>query len=254
MAREHTATFRFYEELNDFLPRLRRGRELAYAFNGIPGIKDAIEAQGIPHTEVELILVNGESCGFDRRLEPGDRVSVYPVFETLDISPLVRLRERPLRRTAFILDVHLGRLARLLRLLGFDTLYRTDYDDPEIIRIALAEHRIILTRDRRLLRDRRITHGRWLHSTDAREQAREVIGRFQLEDAVRRFVRCPLCNGLVRAVGKSEVLDRLEPLTRRYYSEFYRCTDCLRIYWKGSHYARIVDTLNGIAPAKKPSG
>jgi uncharacterized protein with PIN domain len=144
--------------------------------------------------------------------------------------------------------VHLGKLARILRLLGFDALYQTDYHDPEIIRIALEEHRIILTRDRKLLHDRRITHGRWLHSTHAEEQAREVIRRFQLESAIRRFIRCPACNGLIEGVGKQDILDQLEPLTKRYYSEFYRCTGCSRIYWKGSHYERIVAKLDAIVP------
>ncbi|MCK4563658.1 MAG: Mut7-C ubiquitin/RNAse domain-containing protein [Verrucomicrobia bacterium] len=249
MAREYSASFRFYEELNDFLPLHRRKLEHRYAFNGHPAIKDSIEAQGVPHTEVDLIVVNGQSVGFDYPLMHGDRAAVYPMFESLDISPIMRLREAPLRRTAFILDVHLGKLARILRLLGFDTLYRTDYDDPEIIRIALNEHRIILTRDRRMLHDRRITHARWLHSTNSEEQAREVIERFQLEHAIQRFVRCPACNGLVESVGKEAILDQLEPLTKKYYSEFFRCPDCRKIYWKGSHYDHIVDKLNAIVQA-----
>jgi uncharacterized protein with PIN domain len=224
----------------------RKKIDWPYRFDGQPGIKDAIEAQGIPHTEVDLIVVNGESVGFSYQLQDGDRVAVYPVFESFDISPVVRLREAPLRQTAFILDVHLGKLARLLRLLGFDVLYRTDYDDPEIIRIALEEHRIILTRDRRLLYDKRISHGRWLHSVHADEQAREVIDRFQLEHQVRRFVRCPMCNGLVEAVQKDAVVGQLEPLTKKYYDDFYQCADCRKIYWKGSHYNRIVRTLDGI--------
>ncbi len=251
MATSFNAVFRFYEELNDFLPAACRKRDVAYAFHGRPSIKDAIEAQGVPHTEVDLIVVNGASVGFGHPLQDADRVAVYPVFEALDIGPATRLRAAPLRRTAFVLDVHLGRLARLLRLLGFDALYRNDYDDPEIVRIALEEHRIILTRDRRMLHDRRITHARWLHSTHAVEQAREVVRRFQLEDAIRRFVRCPACNGLVRRVAKDGILDRIEPLTRRYYDEFYECASCAKIYWKGSHYDRIVDTLDAIAPEQE---
>lgn len=244
--KEHVAAFRFYEELNDFLPRCRRKQEGFYRFNGHPGIKDAIEAQGVPHTEVDLIVVNGTSVGFDYQLGHGDRVAVYPVFECFDISPIVRLRALPLRRTAFILDVHLGTLARLLRLLGFDALYRTDYDDRELIRIALHEHRIILTRDRKLLHDRRITHGCWLHAVQAEEQAREVIRRFQLENRIRRFLRCPLCNGMIKPVEKEAVVEQLEPLTRHYYDTFYQCQDCRKIYWKGSHYDRIVRKLDAV--------
>lgn len=244
--KEHAAAFRFYEELNDFLPRHRKKVTWTYCFDGHPGIKDAVEAQGVPHTEVDLIVVNGCSVGFDYQLRRGDRVAVYPVFESLDISPAVRLRAAPLRRTAFILDVHLGKLARLLRLLGFDTLYRSDYDDPEIIRIALAQHRIILTRDRLLLHDRRITHARWLHSVWAEEQAVEVIRRFQLENDIRRFRRCPVCNGIIEPVEKTAVAARLEPLTKRYYSEFFQCSACRKIYWKGTHYDRIVKKLDAI--------
>lgn len=247
MAKEYSAVFRFYEELNDFLPPHRRKRDHCYSFNGHPAIKDAIESQRVPHTEVDLIIVNGKSVGFNYQLMHGDRAAVYPIFEALDISPIVQLRDAPLRSTAFILDVHLGKLARILRLLGFDTLYRTDYDDPEIIRIALKEQRIILTRDRRLLHDRRITHARWLHSTNSEQQAREVIKRFQLENEIRRFVRCPVCNGPIESVAKKDVLDQLEPLTRKYYSDFFRCSDCRKIYWRGTHYERIIDKLDAIA-------
>lgn len=248
--KEHEAEFRFYEELNDFLPHRKRKKSMRYDFNGRPGIKDAIEAIGVPHTEVDLIVVNGESVGFDCRLEHGDRVAVYPVFESIDISSIVKLREKPLRNTAFILDVHLGKLARILRMLGFDVLYRTDYDDPEIIRIALEEHRIILTRDRRMLFNKCITHGHWMHSTRAEEQAREVIGRFDLHGLIRPFLRCPKCNGLLHHVEKEAVLDQLEPLTKKYYTEFYQCPDCRQLYWKGSHYDRIADKLNGIIESR----
>ncbi len=244
--KEHTAEVRFYEELNDFLPLRQRKEPICYAFNGHPGIKDAIESLGVPHTEVDLIVVNGGSVGFDYQLAHGDRVAVYPVFESLDITPVVRLRDEPLRKTAFILDVHLGKLARILRMLGFDVLYRTDYDDTEIIRLSLAEHRIILTRDRRMLFHKCITHAHWLHSTHSEEQAREVIERFDLQRKIRKFLRCPLCNGLLQSVDKKAVLDRLEPLTRTYYDDFYQCPDCRQLYWKGTHYDRIADKLDSI--------
>lgn len=244
--KENEAQFRFYEELNDFLPLHRRKQTVQYAFNGAPAIKDSIEAQGVPHTEVDLVVVNGESVDFGYPLQPGDRVAVYPVFEGFDITPIVKLRNKPLRQTAFVLDVHLGKLARILRLLGFDVIYRTDYDDAEIIHIALDEHRIILTRDRRMLYNRCITHARWLHSTNSEEQAREVLERFQLAGQIQRFTRCPACNGLIQPVEKEAVTDRLEPLTRQYYDAFFQCKECRKIYWKGSHYNRIVDKLDTI--------
>ena len=235
MEPRHTAEFRFYEELNDFLPASKRKRPLRYEFKGHPGIKDPIEAFGVPHTEVDLIIVNGESVGFDYALQDEDRVAVYPVFESFDISPLVKLRERPLRQTAFVVDVNLGKLARRLRMLGFDVLYHNRYRDEEIAAISAAEHRIVLTRDRRLLFLKRITHGYWVRSVNADTQVREVLDRFDLNRQVRPFRRCIDCNGLLRPVAKAEVFDQLEPKTKLYYQEFLRCGTCGKVYWEGSH-------------------
>ncbi len=233
------AVFRFYEELNDFLPPDRRKRDILYAFDGSPTVKDAVEAQGVPHTEVDLILVNGESVGFGHHLRTGDRVSVYPVFESFDIGAVTRLRAEPLRETKFILDVHLGKLARWLRMLGFDTAYRNDYDDPEIVRTALAEQRIILTRDIGILKTGAVTHGYWLRSTDPEEQVREVIRRFDLRDQIQPFHRCMACNGIIAHVEKEEIRSQLLPRTATYYHAFFRCTDCGKIYWKGSHFKKM---------------
>ncbi len=199
------AEFRFYEELNDFLPLAKRKRALRYEFRGHPGIKDPIEAFGVPHTEVDLIVVNGESVGFDYPLQSGDRVAVYPVFESFDISPLVKLRDRPLRQTAFVVDVNLGKLARRLRMLGLDVLYHNRYRDDEIAAIAASEHRIVLTRDRRLLFIKRITHGYWVRAVNPDEQVREVLTRFDLHRQVKPFRRCIDCNGLLRPVAKADV-------------------------------------------------
>lgn len=237
--REFCAQFRFYEELNDFLPREKRKRIFPFQFNGCPGIKDPIEALGVPHTEVELIIVNGDSVGFDYQLQHDDFVSVYPVFESIDVSPIVRLREKPLRRPKFILDVHLGKLARLLRLLGFDVKYENDYDDPEIVQISHAENRIILSRDRRLFFDKTITHGYWLRSTNALTQLDEVIQRFDLHNAIEPFHRCTGCNGHIHPVAKDSILERLEPKTIRFFDKFFRCDQCDRIYWQGSHFQKI---------------
>lgn len=242
MIRNH-AEFRFYEELNDFLPAESRKQTVPYSFDGHPGIKDSIEALGVPHSEVDLIVVNGQSVGFDYQLMAGDRVAVYPCFESMDISPITKLRAGPLRRTAFILDVHLGKLARLLRLLGFDSLYRNDYDDPEIVAIAAAEHRIILTRDRGLLFHGKVTHGYFVRSTKPVEQAREIVRRLDLAGGIRPFTRCIACNTEVVAVPKEAVADKLQPLTLKHYDVFSRCSGCGRIYWKGSHYDRLVPRI-----------
>jgi uncharacterized protein with PIN domain len=233
------ASFRFYAELNDFLPVNQKHQSFDFIFQGNPSVKDSIEAIGVPHTEIDLILVNGQSVDFSYHLRDHDYISVYPVFESLDISPLVKLRAEPLRKIRFILDVHLGKLARKLRLLGFDTLYRNDYQDAEIIRLALKEKRIILTRDRGILKTGRVSHGFWIRSNQADSQIAEVLNRFQLYAQIKAFHRCTVCNGIVRRIDKETIRDRLLPRTVKYYDEFYRCTECDRIYWKGSHYRKM---------------
>jgi uncharacterized protein with PIN domain len=234
---DNTASFRFYEELNDFLPPGKRKKVFDYPFNGNPAIKDPIEALGVPHTEVDLIIVNGQSVGFDHKLQNADWVSVYPVFESMDISPIVKLRKTPLRRSAFICDSHLGKLAKLLRLLGFDTKY---YDnDTEIVRISIQEKRIILTRDRQLLKRKEITHGVCIRSTDPELQVKEVLKRFDLYSQIKQFYRCTMCNNVLHPISKSDIQHRLEPKTAMHFNEFYFCPGCERIYWKGSHYKKL---------------
>jgi uncharacterized protein with PIN domain len=232
---ENAAEFRFYEELNDFLRPEQRKQTLVYRFNGNPGIKDPIEVLGVPHTEVDLIVVNGESVGFDYRLKNADRVAVYPVFESFDISPIVRLREAPLRATAFVVDVNLGKLSRLLRLFGFDTLFANSLDDRDIVAVSAAQRRIILTRDRRLLYAKAVTHGYWVRAVNPLEQLAEIVKRFDLADQLKPFSRCTACNALIEPVEKQAVLDLLEPKTRLYYERFYRCPACGKVYWEGSH-------------------
>jgi len=235
MRADCTAEFRFYGALNDFLPLAQRQLTVHYRFSGNPGIKDPIEALGVPHTEVELIIVNGEAVGFDYQLQATDRIAAFPVFHNLDISPVLCLRE-PLKTVPrFVLDVNLGKLVKRLRMLGFDCLYRNDYHDAEIADIAADEQRIVLTRDRRLLFAKRITYGYWVRAVHVKCQVEEVIRRFDLQNTIRPFNRCLDCNGLLAPVAKADVLDRLEPKTRLYYERFYRCVDCQRIYWEGSH-------------------
>ncbi len=239
----YRANFRFYEELNDFLPARRQKRNIEYRFDGQPAIKDPIEVLGVPHSEVDLVLVNGESVGFGYRLNNGDRVAVYPVFESLDIGELQRLRPRPLRKTAFIVDVNLGKLARRLRMLGFDTAWNNRFEDREIVARAQREKRIILTRDRRLLFHRAVTHGYWVRSVDPDSQLAEIMRRLDLYRQVQPLRRCLACNGEIEAVDREQVWDNLEPLTRRYYDRFYRCAQCQRVYWEGSHVEHMSDSI-----------
>jgi uncharacterized protein with PIN domain len=233
------ALFRFYAELNDFLSLDRRQVSFTHHFEGRVSIKDMIEALGVPHTEIDLILINGESVDFSTLVQDGSRISVYPVFESFDITPLLRVRPKPLRDPRYVLDVHLGKLAAYMRLLGFDTLYRNDYEDAELACISRDEHRTLLTRDRGLLKRRMVTHGYCVRETSPRQQLIEVVRRFDLFRLIAPFRRCIRCNGVLVPVSKEAVIDRLPPRTREYYDEFRRCRVCGHVYWKGSHYERM---------------
>ena len=240
------AWFRFYAELNDFLPPERRMTAFRYEFRGRQTVKHLIESAGVPHTEVDLVLVNGRSVAFSHFVEDGDRVSVYPMFETLDVAPVTRVRPRPLRCTRFIADAHLGRLAAYLRMLGFDTLYRNDYRDEELSRIAASERRILLTRDRGLLKRGAVTHGCLVRESEPRRQLAEIVRRFDLAGAAAPFTRCLRCNTLLEAVEKHAVLDRVPPRSREHCGEFRRCPGCARVFWSGSHYRRMTGFIERV--------
>lgn len=246
------ATFRFYEELNDFLAPDRRGHEFACACARAATTKHMIEALGVPHTEVELVLVNGESVGFDRLLGDGDRVAVYPKFEALDIAPLLRVREQPMRVTRFIADAHLGGLARLLRMSGFDTLYDNHFRDDEVERISSAENRIVLTRDRELLKRRGITHGCYVHTVRSAEQLREIFTRLDLARSARPFTLCLHCNAPLHSIDKARVAAVLPPTVRAHYEHFSFCNVCERVFWEGSHWRRMRLMLDGLLESSKP--
>ncbi|WP_041432711.1 Mut7-C RNAse domain-containing protein [Thiobacillus denitrificans] len=248
------ATFRFYEELNDFLAPDRRKREFTVPCARAATTKHMIEALGVPHTEVELILVNGESAGFDRRLQDGDRVAVYPRFEAMDVSPLLRVRERPLRETRFVADAHLGGLAHMLRMLGFDTLYDNHFHDDAIVAICEHDGRIVLTRDRELLKRRSVTHGCYIHALKSEAQLREVVARLDLARSARPFTRCLHCNVPLRTVDKASVLDRLPPKVREHYAHFPTCDSCGRIYWAGSHWRNMRRLLDDVLSGERDSG
>jgi uncharacterized protein with PIN domain/sulfur carrier protein ThiS len=235
---------RAYAELNDFLDPDVRGLTARRPFRSHQTVKDVLEAMGIPHTEVDLILVNGEPVDFAHRPQTGDRITAYPVFEALDVGPASRLRPVPLRDPRFVVDVNLGRLARVLRVLGFDAWWSSDADDQSLADISLAQQRILLTRDRGLLKRRAITHGLFVRADDPEQQILEVIRRLDLRQRLAPLTRCVRCNGRLASVTKDEVIDQLEPLTRRYYDEFSRCRDCGQIYWAGSHYQRLLELVD----------
>jgi uncharacterized protein len=234
-----SATFRFYAELNDFLSRDRRGIAFEHVFSGRPAVKDLIESLGVPHSEVDLVLIDGESVDFTAPVLDGSRVSVFPMFESVDIAPIARVRSEPLREPRFVLDVHLGRLAAYLRMAGFDVSWRNDRDDEELARISHSEGRILLTRDRDLLKRGAVTHGYWMRQTQPRRQLIEVLHRFDLLRSISPFTRCLRCNDLLHPVDKSQIEFNLPPRVRERHSQFRTCPSCSRIYWKGSHHERM---------------
>ena len=246
-----TATFRFYAELNDFLAPARRGREFTCRCARAATTKHMIEALGVPHTEVELVLVNGESVGFERALGDGDRVAVYPKCEMLDVTPLLRVRERALRETRFIADAHLGGLAHLLRMTGFDTLYDNHFDDDEIERMAASQKRIVLTRDRDLLKRSAITHGCYVRALRSELQLREVFDRLDLARSAQPFTRCLSCNTPLHAIDKAQIAAQLPPGVRQRHERFAVCDGCARVFWEGTHWQRmrrLVDSLVVVGP------
>jgi len=222
-------------ELNDFLPHYRKNRTFSLDFESHQSLKHLIESIGVPHTEFGQVLVNGQVMESSNRLQDGDQVTVYPANSTPGDEP------------CFILDNHLGQLATYLRMLGFDSLYRNDYQDDELSEVSIMEGRVLLTRDRRLLMRKTIRLGYCIHQTDPRQQAAEVLRRFKLTGQVRPFQRCLRCNSPLQQVAKQDIIERLEPLTKRYYDEFRICPSCHQIYWKGSHFEHMQQLILEIA-------
>lgn len=245
-------SFRFYEELNDFLAPECRRQDFSVPFRAQNSVKDMIESLGVPHTEVDLILVNGESVDFSYIVREGDRISVYPMFESLDISDVTRVGPKPLRNPRFVLDTHLGKLARYLRLLGFDTLYSNSYDDDELAAISAAgDKRILLTRDQGVLKRRQVTHGYYVRDTRPEEQVVEILNRFDLYGLAAPFSRCLDCNTILRRVSKEKIADRVPAGVARDFDTFSVCLACDRVYWPGSHYERLRRLVDEFLMGKK---
>lgn len=249
MAERALATFRFYAALNDFLPRQRRQRDFPMRCARAATAKHMIEALGVPHTEVGLLVVNGEVSEMGRLLQDGDRVAVYPpLCRLLPPAPLAR----PPR---FLADAHLGGLAHMLRMMGFDTLYDNRFHDDAIVRLAARDGRIVLTRDRELLKRRAIEAGCYVHALKSQDQLREVVERFDLARDARPFSLCIHCNAPLHPVAKERVVDRLPPRVRAGQERFSTCDLCHRVYWEGTHWRNMRHVLDGlVAPgAQNPN-
>ncbi len=248
---------RFHLQLNDFLQPVQRNTTFNHELKKARSVKDLIESIGVPHTEVDLIFVNSKSVDFKYQVQDGDHISVYPAARSQDMSPLKsplkpslrHCQPEPLDVPIFILDVHLGRLAAYLRMLGFDTLYRNDYDDPDLADISADEHRILLTCDRKLLMRKQLSYGYFVRARQPQQQILEILARFDLYDKLRPFSRCMFCNGKTKPVNKQEIESRLLPKTKKYFDKFYQCGSCDKIYWQGSHYLKMQEMINKIKVA-----
>lgn len=208
-------------------------------------VKDIVEACGVPHTEVDLILVDDEPVDFAFVIGRNCEMDIYPVDrEAATLFPEKRLQMHKIYK--FAADGHLGKLVRDLRLLGIDVVYDRDAEDRQLVQISASQDRALLTRDRRLLMHAAVCHGYYLRSQNPLEQTLEVLRRFQLGSALASFSRCLRCNAVLRPVGKDEVLDRLEPLTRIYYKQFRNCSGCGQIYWSGSHFQKLEKRIEAI--------
>ncbi|TDO01496.1 MULTISPECIES: Mut7-C RNAse domain-containing protein [Halomonas] len=235
------ADIRFHDRLNDFLPPASCGERFSCEVSRRAAIKDVIESLGVPHTEVDVILVDGVSVGFEHILSGGERVAVYPWTTAPQVAH--HLRPHPPACPRFLADAQLGRLARYLRMLGFDCLYRNDIGDAELAIRAEQEQRVVLTRDRLLLKRKRIRLAHYVRSDDPWRQVEEVCREFDLAPVFAPFTRCTDCNGLLVRVDKASVIDRLEPLTRQYVDDFLQCKACGKLYWHGSHVARMEERV-----------
>ena len=227
----------FHEDLSFFVKAAGTIQPVTRILREKTSVKDAIEACGVPHPEVDLILVDGGPVNFLYQLESDVKIEVFPVTSSTELFPEQRLQQRGL--TKFVADGHLGKLARDLRLLGIDVAYDKNATDAQLIAIATNEKRALLTRDRRLLMHAILHDGYCPRSQAPEEQTVEVIRRFDLHGLVRAFSRCSDCNAPLALVAKSEIVERLEPLTRLYYEDFRRCTGCGKVYWAGSHFSKL---------------
>jgi hypothetical protein len=241
-------TVRIYGPLNDFLRPGNRQAALPVRFAGARSVKDLIEGLGVPHPEIDLILLNGEPVSFESTVHDGDRIAAFPRFCTVEISEVTRVRPRPPAAVRFALDGHLGKLGRRLRLVGLDAICPAGASDDALARIAAHDGRILLTRDRDLLKRRIVTHGYFIRETDPHRQLLEVLQRYG-PLALKPFSRCLRCNSELHAVSKAAVESILPPLTRDHYQRFQACNACGRVYWQGSHWPQLVRVVEAALAA-----
>lgn len=229
----------FSPKLDFFLVEKFKGKSIELPFRENQTYKHIIESLGIPHTEIGQITIKNQVIDINSISRRGDHVKILSVLDG----------ERSGNRIIgprFILDNHLGKLSRYLRMLGFDCLYDNQCEDKILALRSHEENRILLTRDRRLLMRSIVESGYCIRSFEPVYQLQEVVGRFELRQQIQLFGRCPICNSEIVEIPKDMIVDRLEPLTRKYFSEFKICKACGKIYWKGSHIKKILEILEPI--------
>ena len=230
-------------ELHKLLSKHSRFARLEIEFSGRQSIKHIVESIGIPHTEIGLLTLNGQFTNFSYLVKDKDEVIVHPARPDIDRYSGMFNDGRLVIEPNFILDNHLGKLATYLRILGFDAMYDKDYQDDDLENDAVKFNRILLTRDRQLLMRKNIRFGYLVRSLEPEVQTREVIQRFELTGIIKPFNRCLRCNQKLIIVEKEDILQRLEPKTKKYFHNFRICTECERVYWKGSHYDRMEERI-----------
>lgn len=241
-----TVFVRLYEELNEYAPTGAEKTTFTRAIAGNTQAGTLLAALGIPAEKIELVLVNGASVGFNHRLRAGDRVSVYPVFESMDVSPVLRARDRPLRNPRFVLDAHLGKLAAYMRMLGFDCLYKNDFKDHLLMALSRNDERILLSKDQSLVYKSGLTRVYEVRATDPRLQLKEILERFDLYRLIHPFARCMLCNAPLVTAHKGELAGRVPPRVLAVHDEFRTCPACHKVYWAGSHYQRMRQFIHDV--------
>ena len=239
--KQNTIFLRFYEELNNYLPVRRRKVWFEYRFSDKPTIKDIVELIGVPYSEIDLILVNGKSVNFSFKVKNNDKVSVYPVFEAFDISTVSRLRTKPLREPNFIVEANLGKLAKYLRLFGFDVYYQnTNGNNSSVDSLTKKNTPIVLTRGKNIFKKKLITHGYQVKSNDPKKQIEEVINKFDLFSRIKPLIFCLQCNEKIVPIEKNKIINKLPSKIPQYFNEFFICPTCKKIYWRGIHYQTML--------------
>lgn len=254
MEQEGTGEVRLYGALRDFLPRSRRrALQLEVSLRGRPGVKDVLESLGVPHPEIELLIVDGEPHGFTTRVAPGARIAAYPRFHGIELSAGPLATPRPAPPVRFALDGHLGGLARALRLLGFDATWQPQIEDVVLVAHATGEHRVLLTRDVGCLKRGEVVLGHWVRNTAPEQQLLEVLEHFELGTSLHPFTRCLICNVVLLARRAVEVRDRVPPRVAERHLLYRQCPQCLRIYWQGTHAESLTRRLERVLSQLCPS-